>query len=248
MSREKILIVEDDKDIIELLRYNLVKEGFLPTAVTTGEKALMRLEDEPYALALIDIMLPGMDGLDVCRRIKEDEKLRPVSVIMLTAKGEESDIVAGLELGADDYIVKPFSPKVVAARIRTVLRRKRAQWTFEEKPLQVENIYIHPGKREVFAEERRIELTNLEFMVLYFLAKKPGWVFSRYQIVDGVRGNAYPVTERSVDVLIVSLRRKLGASGRCIETVRGVGYRFRSETGDEDVSVSRDMEKAAAHS
>lgn len=229
MSREKLLIIEDEEDILELLRYNLVKEGFRPIGVTTGEEALERLKSDSFDIVLLDLMLPGMDGLDVCRHIKQDEKLKATPVIMLTAKGEESDVITGLELGADDYIVKPFSPAVVAARIRTVFRRKRSMVIFEESPVEVDFFKIHPGRREVFVDDNRIELTNLEFLVLLFLAKKPGWVFSRHQIVEGVRGGTYPVTERSVDVVIVGLRKKLGDFGDRIETVRGVGYRFRAE-------------------
>lgn len=229
MSHEKILIVEDDEDIAELIRYNLVKDGFRPKTVTTGEDAIDCLHDDKYDLVLLDIMLPGMDGLEVCRTLKENERMRPIPVIMLTAKGEESDIVTGLELGSDDYIVKPFSPKVVIARIRTVLRRRNAERVSGAEPLNVGGIRIHPGRREVLVNDTPVELTNLEFMVLHFLAKKPGWVFSRYQIVEGVRGDNYPVTDRSVDVLIVGLRKKLGSAGRCIETVRGAGYRFKGE-------------------
>jgi two-component system phosphate regulon response regulator PhoB len=229
MSHERILIVEDDEDIAELVHYNLVKDGFRPKAVTTGEDAIKCLHDEKYDLILLDIMLPGMDGLEVCRKLKESEKMRSIPVIMLTAKGEESDIVTGLELGADDYIVKPFSPKVVIARIRTVLRRRNAEKVTGAEPLRVGGIHIHPGRREVLVDDAPVELTNLEFMVLHFLAKKPGWVFSRYQIVEGVRGDNYPVTDRSVDVLIVGLRKKLGSAGSHIETVRGAGYRFKGD-------------------
>ena len=227
MSHEKILIVEDDEDIVELVRYNLAKDGFRPMGVTTGEEALKKLQTESFDLVLLDLMLPGIDGLEVCRRIKENEKLRSIPIVMLTAKGEESDIVTGLELGADDYIVKPFSPKVVIARIRSVLRRRHSDQPGVDEPLTIGDFVIHPGRREVTVRGQAIELTNLEFMVLHFLAKKPGWVFSRYQIVEGVRGDNYPVTDRSVDVLIVGLRKKLGEAGNSIETVRGAGYRFR---------------------
>lgn len=229
MSHEKILIVEDDEDIVELIRYNLVKDGFRPKSVTTGEDAIQSLGEDVYNLVLLDLMLPGIDGLDVCRHIRETEKLRSIPVIMLTAKGEESDIVTGLELGADDYIVKPFSPKVVIARIRSVLRRRQTEKTSNAAPLKINDVTIHPGRREVFVDQLQVELTNLEFLVLHFLAKRPGWVFSRYQIVEGVRGDNYPVTDRSVDVLIVGLRKKLGSAGKYIETVRGAGYRFKGE-------------------
>ena len=229
MSHEKILIVEDDDDIAELVRYNLVKDGFRPVTVPSGEEALERLKTELSDLVLLDLMLPGIDGLDVCREIKAIDKLRGIPVIMLTAKGEESDIVTGLELGADDYIVKPFSPKVVIARIRSVLRRRISEKLIGAEPLVFGELSIHPGKRDVLVHDQRIVLTNLEFMVLHFLAKRPGWVYTRYQIVEGVRGSNYPVTDRSVDVLIVGLRKKLGSAGDYIETVRGAGYRFKGE-------------------
>jgi two-component system phosphate regulon response regulator PhoB len=230
MSHEKILIVEDDEDIVELLRYNLVKDGFQPVTVVRGEDALRKLQtDDAIDIVLLDLMLPGIDGLEVFRRIKMQEKFRKLPIIMLTAKGEESDIIAGLELGADDYIVKPFSPKVVIARVRSVLRRRQPEGVNDADTLEVGKFAIHPGRREVSVAGRAIELTNLEFLVLQFLAKKPGWVYSRFQIVEGVRGDNYPVTDRSVDVLIVGLRKKLGADGDCIETVRGAGYRFREQ-------------------
>lgn len=229
MARERILVVEDEEEIQELIAYNLNKEGFKTIAALSGEDALKKARAEKLDLVLLDLMLPGMDGLDVCRALKKGEKTQTIPVVMLTAKGEESDIVSGLELGADDYIVKPFSPKILVARIKTVLRRKRAETVDDSLPLTIHNITIHPGRREVLIAGKAVELTNMEFRVLHFLAGRPGWVFSRYQIVEGVRGDNYPVTDRSVDVLIVGLRRKLGESGDYIETVRGVGYRFKEE-------------------
>jgi two-component system phosphate regulon response regulator PhoB len=168
-----------------------------------------------------------MDGLEVCRILKKDEKMQHIPIIILSAKGEESDVVTGLELGADDYIVKPFSPNILIARIKSVLRRKSAEPVDSTHPLIIHDLEIHPGRREVLFKKNSIILTNLEFQVLFFLANKPGWVFSRYQIVEGVRGDNYPVTDRAVDVLIVSLRKKLGEAGSYIETVRGVGYKFK---------------------
>ncbi len=229
MSHETILIVEDDEDIVELVRYNLVRDGFQPVGVTKGEDAIKKLQTESFDLLLLDLMLPGINGMEVCRYMKAHEKLRSIPIIILTAKGEESDIVAGLEIGADDYIVKPFSPKVVIARIRSVLRRRNAGKTNSDDELAIGDFVIHPGKREVIVSGKTFELTNLEFMVLHFLAKKPGWVFTRYQIVEGVRGDNYQVTDRSVDVVIVGLRKKLGEAGNCIETVRGAGYRFKEK-------------------
>jgi two-component system phosphate regulon response regulator PhoB len=146
---------------------------------------------------------------------------------MVTARGEEADIVAGLELGADDYVVKPFSPRILVARARTVLRRRNAQPVPDEAVLSVGGIEIHPGRHEVRVDDKPLELTATEFKILHFLARRPGWVFTRYQIVDGIRGPNYPVTERSVDVQIVALRKKLGVHGALVETIRGVGYRFK---------------------
>jgi two-component system phosphate regulon response regulator PhoB len=229
MSREHILVVEDEEEIQELIIYNLSKEGFRTSAVTSGEEALKRARAERLDLILLDLMLPGMDGLDVCKALRKDEKTQTVPVVMLTAKGEESDVVTGLELGADDYIVKPFSPKVLVARIKSVLRRKSAEPLDESTPLSIHDLIIQPGRREVLVGKKSVELTNMEFRVLHFLAGRPGWVFTRYQIVEGVRGDNYPVTDRSVDVLIVGLRRKLGEAGSYIETVRGAGYRFKEE-------------------
>jgi two-component system, OmpR family, alkaline phosphatase synthesis response regulator PhoP len=229
MAREHILIVEDEEEIQELIKYNLDKEGFRTFAALSGEDALKKARAEKVDLILLDLMLPGMDGLDVCKTIRRDERTRNIPVVMLTAKGEESDIVTGLEVGADDYIVKPFSPRVLLARIKSVLRRKSAEPVDDEQPIVVHELSIHPGRREVLVNKQQVELTNMEFRVLHFLASRPGWVFSRYQIVEGVRGDNYPVTDRSVDVLIVGLRRKLGEAGSYIETVRGVGYRFKEE-------------------
>ena len=226
MSHEKILIVEDDENIIELVRYNLEREGFRTVSVDSGEDAQNRLSGEKFDLVLLDLMLPGIDGFDVCRWMKMNEVSRAIPIVMLTARGEESEIIAGLELGADDYIVKPFSPKVLCARVRTVLRRHKTEKTIIGGTIATADFTIHPGKREVVAGGRRVELTNLEFRVLQLLMSKPGWVFTRNQIVEGVRGDNYPVNDRSVDVVITGLRRKLGDCGDRIETVRSAGYRF----------------------
>jgi len=229
MAREHVLIVEDEEDIQELIVYNLSREGFRTSIAGSGEDAVKKARAERIDLVILDLMLPGIDGLDVCKLLKKEEKTQSIPIIMLTAKGEESDIITGLELGADDYIVKPFSPKVLVARIKTVLRRKSAEPVDDSVPILIHDLAIHPGRREVLVKKRPVELTNMEFRVLHLLAGKPGWVFSRYQIVEGVRGDNYPVTDRSVDVLIVGLRKKLGLAGEYIETVRGVGYRFKEQ-------------------
>jgi two-component system phosphate regulon response regulator PhoB len=193
----------------------------------TGEDALRKVRSDAFDLIILDLMLPGMDGLAFTKTLKNDSRLRSIPIIMLTAKGEESDIVAGLELGADDYITKPFSPKVMIARVRAVLRRHKEEPQDEMAIVKIHDLEINPGRRSVLAKEDPIDLTYTEFQVLLLLAKRPGWVFTRSQIVDLIRGNDYPVTDRSVDVQIVGLRKKLGVFGKYIETVRGVGYRFK---------------------
>jgi two-component system, OmpR family, alkaline phosphatase synthesis response regulator PhoP len=227
VTGKRILVVEDEEDIRELLRYNLVKEGYVVSGAASGEEALRRARAEKPDLVLLDLMLPGVDGLEVCRALKRDKTTERIPVIMVTAKGEETDVVAGLELGADDYIVKPFSPKVVIARLRAVLRRRERSAGAPDGVLRVGDLTIDPGRHEVKVGAERITLTATEFRLLRFLAGRPGWVFTRDQIVTAVRGDDYIVTDRAVDVQVVGLRRKLGAAGEWIETVRGVGYRFK---------------------
>jgi two-component system phosphate regulon response regulator PhoB len=228
MANETILIVEDEGDILELLRYNLNREGYRVLEATSGETALDVIRKDAPDLVLLDLMLPKIGGLEVCRRVRSDSNHKSVPIIMLTAKGEEADIVAGLELGADDYMTKPFSPRVLLARVRAVLRRNATEMPGDGESLQIHEIVIHPGRHEVLVAGEAIALTRTEFQVLHYLARRPGWVFTRYQIVDAVHGDDYAVTERSVDVQIVGLRKKLGDAGKYIETVRGVGYRFSS--------------------
>ena len=226
MSREKIFIVEGDEDISELLAYTLKRNSFIPKAFGSGEDFLKNITEEKCDLVLLDLMLPGIDGLEICRRLKKNPETSEIPVIMITAKGEESDIITGLELGADDYIVKPFSPKVLVARIKAVLRRKEQIGEISKDNIKIHNIEIVPGRFEVKVDGNSVELTASEFKALHFLASRPGWVFTRYQIVENVHGDNYPVTDRSVDVMMVSLRKKLGTVGENIETVRGIGYRF----------------------
>ena len=227
MAREHILVVDDEESILELLNYNLSKHGYRVTGVTTGEGALAAANSEVPDLVLLDLMLPGVDGLEVCKALKANPKTAHVPIVMLTARGEEVDIVTGLELGADDYVTKPFSPRVLLARLRTVLRKKSRPLAEEETTIQLQGMLINPGRQEVLVDGSRVELTYTEFRLLHFLARRTGWVFTRKQIIDAVRGDDYPVTDRSVDVQIVGLRKKLGDHGKYIETVRGVGYRFK---------------------
>lgn len=226
MAKANILVIEDEEDILELVRYNLAKEGYEVICATTGEEGLVVARSKLPTLVVLDLMLPGVDGLEVCRLLKTDPKTRDIPIVILTARSEEADIVAGLELGADDYITKPFSPRVLVARVRAVLRRSRKEPVPETATVRIHDLVIHPGRHEVLVEGEPVELTYTEFGILHFLARHPGWVFTRSQIVDAVRGDDYPVTDRSVDVQIVGLRKKLGPHGRYIETVRGVGYRL----------------------
>jgi len=227
MKKEHILVVDDEEDILELVRYHLQREGFNISCTVSGEEALSLARSQSPDLLVLDLMLPGIDGLEVARLLKADANTRDLPVIMLTAKGEEADVVTGLELGADDYVTKPFSPRVLIARVKAVLRRKTRKPPDEAAVIRRHNMVIHPGRREVLVDDAPCSLTYTEFAVLAYLARRPGWVFTRSQIVDAIRGEDYPVTDRSVDVQIVGLRRKLGEAGNFIETVRGVGYRFK---------------------
>jgi two-component system phosphate regulon response regulator PhoB len=227
MAKKSILVVEDEDDIRELLRYNLAKEGYQVTCSASGEEALKAVRVSLPDLVLLDLMLPGLDGLEVCRSLKQDPQTRNLPIVMLTAKGEEADIVVGLELGADDYVTKPFSLRVLLARLRAVLRRHSAPPPSETAPLTIHELVIHPGRHEVLVQGLPVDLTATEFRLLNLLARRPGWVFTRSQIVNEIHGDDYPVTERAVDVQMVSLRKKLGPSGKYLETVRGIGYRCK---------------------
>ena len=233
MSRQSVLLIEDEADIRELVGYNLDKAGYHVTCVVTGEQALAAIEVDVPDLVLLDLMLPGMDGLNVCHRLKKDPRTGSIPIVMLTAKGEESDIVRGLNMGADDYITKPFSPRVMVARVQAVLRRlasgvgEDSDREQSSRTIAVRSIMIRPQRHEVTVDGTPIELTATEFRVLALLAGSPGWVYTRSQILDRVHGEHYAITERAVDVQIVGLRKKLGSAGACIETVRGVGYRFK---------------------
>jgi two-component system phosphate regulon response regulator PhoB len=229
MSKEHILVIEDEEDILALIHFNLIKAGFRVECATTGEEGFKKARDFNPDLIILDLMLPGIDGMEVCRRLRQAPDTQNTPIIMLTARGEEHDIVKGLELGADDYIPKPFSAQVLMARILAVLRRKAKAGSAEKRdqPIRIRDLYIHPGRNKVEVAGVNVDLTYTEFQLLYLLAGRPGWVFSRSQIVDAIHGEGYAVTDRAVDVQIVGLRKKLGACGEYIETVRGVGYRFR---------------------
>ena len=227
MAKEQILVVDDEEDILELITYNLMKEGYHVITAASGEAAISKAHKEKPDLILLDLMLPGVDGLDVYRELKKKQDTSQIPIIMVTAKTEDADIITGLELGSDDYVTKPFSPKVLLARIKAVLRRKKYEEVEDTPILRVHELTINPARHEVLVKDEPKALTASEFKILYFLARRPGWVFTRDQIISSIRGDDYPVTDRSVDVQIVGLRKKLGESGAYIQTVRGVGYRFK---------------------
>ena len=229
MEKPKILVVEDEAPIQELLQFNLERKKYRVKVVDSGEQALEVVGQYMPDLILLDIMLPGADGLEACKRIKADPKTARIPIIMLTALSEEADIVAGLELGADDYVTKPFSPRVLLARVKAALRRTEVEQSSGDKIISIHGIDIDADRHKVEFGGKALVLTFTEFKVLQLMAGQPGRVFTRYQIVDAVHGEDYPVTDRSVDVQIVGLRKKLGEAGQFIETVRGIGYRFKEE-------------------
>jgi two-component system phosphate regulon response regulator PhoB len=227
MTGERILAIEDDEDIAELIRYNLAKAGFAVRVAATGEEGLRLATSEAFDLVLLDLMLPGMDGLEVCRRLEAEPRTAGVPVIMVTARGEDADVAAGLDLGADDYVTKPFSPKVLIARVRAVLRRVEAAARAQGDAIAIGGLTISRERREVLLRGVPVELTAREFDLLALLARRRGWVFTRAQIIDATLGGDRDVTDRAVDVQVVGLRRKLGDAGPLIETVRGIGYRLK---------------------
>ena len=227
MSKNTVLIVEDEEDIRTLLLYNLGKEGFSVTAVESGELGLQHAIANHPDIIILDLMLPGMDGLSVCRTLKNNDETRGIPIIIASAKGEEADIITGLEMGADDYVAKPFSPKVLIARLRALLRRTGQQPADQSAAVRIHELEIDPVKFKARLAGEKLALTTNEFHVLHYLARHTGWVFTRYQIVNAVRGEHYVVTERAIDVQIAGLRKKLGKHADYIETVRGIGYRFK---------------------
>jgi len=227
VTKEKILVVDDEEDILELVQYNLEREGYRTVSAKTGEEALKIVEYHEIDLMILDLMLPGINGLEVTRKMKRNPEKMRIPIVMLTARGEEADIVTGLELGADDYVTKPFSPKVLIARIRAVMRKHANTSPDSNAVISRHGISIHPGRRIIRIDDKNVDLTYTEFQILQYLAERPGWVFTRTQIVDAIRGDNYAVTDRSVDVQMVGLRKKLGHHGQYLETVRGVGYRFK---------------------
>ncbi len=227
MENLNILVVEDEEDISELVCYNLQKAGYNYETAFSGEVGLKKIENNLPDLVLLDIMLPNINGFEVLRRIRADDKYKNISVIMLTAKSSDSDVVKGLEFGADDYIAKPFSPSVLMARIKSVLKRRH---DFSKgETIKIDKLLINPSKYEVMINNKLINLTISEFQTLCLLAGKRGWAMSRYQIINAIKGEDHFVTDRAVDVMIVGLRKKLKEYGHYIETVRGVGYKFKED-------------------
>ena len=230
MAKATILVIEDDPEISELLSFSLAKEGWTVVIAEDGESGLAKLPAAKPDCVVLDIMLPGIDGLEILKALKADPERKRLPVIMTTAKGEESDVVAGLELGAEDYVVKPYSPKVLIARIRAALRRavdESSRARPETSVFAVGGIALDEERHEVRVGEAKVDLSATEFAILALFLRSPGRVFSRSRIIDEVKGRDYPVTDRAVDVQILSLRRKLGERGADIETVRGVGYRLK---------------------
>ncbi len=224
---KKILIIDDEKDIIELLRYNLNKEGYKVISASDGESGLKLAKKETPDGIILDLMLPGIDGLEVCRAIKNDDRISNIPIIMLTAKGEETDIIVGLELGADDYITKPFSIRQLLARLKAVIRRAH-HISKSTDIIKIGNLLIDAAKFEVSLNGKQLKLTSTELYLLKYLAENPGRVFSRDQLLDKIWGENSFIIDRAVDVHIRRLRKKLGKVSELITTVRGVGYKFKS--------------------
>lgn len=222
-----ILVVDDEPDIVELVRFHLEQEGYEVVSAGEGRDALEKARNLLPDAIILDLMLPGMSGLEVCRLLRQQDRTSHIPILMLTARSEETDVVVGLEIGADDYITKPFSPRILLARLKAVLKRRRPPEGRDDEPIVVGELVIDPRRYSVRVRGREVILSATEFAILSFLARNPGWVFSRQQIIDAVKGEDYPVTERAVDVQILSIRKKLGDARDYIQTVRGVGYRLQ---------------------
>jgi two-component system phosphate regulon response regulator PhoB len=229
-NMKRILIIEDDRDIVELVRYNLTNEGFQVSAAYDGGTGLTTVKKTPPDLLLLDLMLPKLSGLDICREIRKDESLARLPVLMLTARGEEADRVVGLEIGADDYVVKPFSPRELIARVKALLRRAEPP-SESPRTIEVGRLAIDPASYRVSQSGKAVPLSTLEFRLLYYLASRPNRVFSRDQLLDAVWGTDRFVTPRSVDVYVRRLREKIEMDPENpshLKTVRGAGYLFET--------------------
>jgi len=227
MDQQRILVIEDDPDIVELLQYNLEREGFEVCTAKTGEEGKARALECRPSLILLDLMLPRTSGLDVCRELRSREETKRTPLIMVTAKGEESDVVLGLELGADDYVTKPFSVKELIARIHSVLRRVDVRP--REAPTRIErgDLVIDDDRHEVLLGGEPVDLTLAEYRLLHALAANPGRVFTREQLIGRITAGGYVIAERNVDVHVAAIRRKMKEVAELIVTVRGIGYKFK---------------------
>ncbi|MFN3236567.1 MAG: response regulator [Pseudomonadales bacterium] len=226
MGRSKIVVIEDEPDIVEVMCYNLQREGYQVSSTTRGDEGLELVRNQSPSLVLLDLMLPGMDGLSVCQQIKSDPLTRSTPIIIVSAKGEESDVVIGLGLGADDYIAKPFSPREMLARVKAVLRRGPLQEEQQKDRIVARDLVIDPSRHEVRAAGELVKLTATEFKLIHQLASQPGRAYTREQLLNRVVGEGVVVVDRNIDVHIRSVRKKLGDLGEMIQTIRGVGYRF----------------------
>ena len=228
MGKTKIVVVEDEADILEVIDYNLSKEGFNVSSALDGEKGLVLVQKEIPDLVLLDLMLPGIDGIEICRQLKADSATRSIAIIMVTAKGEESDIVLGLGIGADDYVLKPFRPRELIARVKSVLRRGGLREE-DKEVISFDELIIDCNRHEVRLENKKVNLTAMEFKLFYFLASHPGRVFTREHILNNVSSEDTYIIDRNIDVHIRSIRKKLDKKRDLIETIHRVGYRFRDE-------------------
>lgn len=229
MKTKRIVVVEDEPDIFEIMEYNLKREGYEVQGCLDGAEGMEMVRRERPDLVLLDLMLPGMSGLDICRALKTEELTRNIPIVIVTAKNTESDVVLGLGLGADDYIAKPFSPRELIARVQAVLRRGPLQ-TEQEKDserINYEGLVVDAGRHQVVVDGEQGTFTATEFRLLHFLMSHPGRVFSRDQLVHNSIGTQAVVLDRNIDVHIRSIRKKIGPYRDLIETVRGVGYRFQ---------------------
>jgi two-component system alkaline phosphatase synthesis response regulator PhoP len=226
MSKGIVLVIDDEKDLIELVRYNLENEGFSVISAVDGESGLLLAANKKPDVVVVDLMLPGIDGFEVCRCLRAESATSRLPIIMLTAKTSDSDRIVGLELGADDYVTKPFNPRELTARIKAILRRSSG---FRQESAIVRRGYlsVDPASHEVHCGRKKVVLTATEYRLLHFLALHPGFVYSRNALIDGALGKDVTVLERTIDVHVMSLRKKLGKCGEWIETIRGFGYRFR---------------------
>ena len=229
MTREKIILIEDEPDIVEVISYNLSREGFRVVAESRGDEGINEVRKQSPDLVILDLMLPGIDGLSVCQQIKSDPLTQNIPIIIVSAKGEESDVVIGLGMGADDYLAKPFSPRELVARVKAVLRRGDIRWIEQDERILIEQLLIDVVRHEVRIANVPVSLTATEFKILHHIASQPGRAFTRDQLLNRVTGKGVVVVDRNIDVHIRSIRKKLKEYSEKIQTIRGVGYRFNGD-------------------